>query len=71
MLTTVTHAIPREPLGPHRQTDTTNARLCVVSRDIDTASVFYEAASVLEAVDAAFKSMFVLALKYPAPAHSS
>jgi len=43
----------------------------VVSRDIDTASVFYEAASVLEAVDAAFKSMFVLALKYPAPAHSS
>ena len=34
--------------------------------------VFYEAASVLEAVDAAFKSMFVLGLKYPAPpAHSS
>jgi len=39
----------------------------VVSWDIDTASVFYEAASVLEAVDTAFKSMFVLALKYPAP----
>jgi len=35
------------------------------------STVFYEAASVMEAVDVAFKSMFVLGLQYPAPAHSS
>ena len=32
---------------------------------------FYEAATLMEAVDVAFKSAFVLGLKYPAPAHSA
>ena len=34
-------------------------------------SVFYETATLMEAVDVAFKSSLVLGLKYPAPAHSA
>lgn len=35
------------------------------------SSMYYEATSVLEAVDIAFKSCFVLGLQYPAAAHTT
>jgi len=35
------------------------------------STVYYETTSVLEAVDIALKSTFVLGLQYPAPAHTT
>ena len=52
-------------LAQEEMNDTYVAYACIHS------SVFYETATLMEAVDVAFKSSLVLGLKYPAPAHSA
>ena len=53
------------------QRGTTTWPAAVWPRPMRVSTAQSTTSSVLEAVDVAFKSMFVLGLQYPAPAHSS